>query len=96
MACVDCGGPCQNAYHKSQVVMSLPDRTETRDFFPLVSACGFAWRVLRRVRREDLVHAVHVYQLVLQPGASLRQPAQQVPCSPQGCCQLCKGVSKLA
>jgi hypothetical protein len=58
--------------------MSLPDRTETRDFFPLVSACGFAWRVLRRVRREDLVHAVHVYQLVLQPRALLRQPPQQV------------------
>ena len=58
--------------------MSLPDRSETREFFPLVSACGFAWRVLRRVRREDLVHAVHVYQLVLQPGAIPQQPPQQV------------------
>lgn len=64
--------------------MSLPDRTETREFFPLVSSSGFAWRVLRRVRREDLVHAVHVYQLVLQPGAILQQPPQQVTCPHQG------------
>jgi hypothetical protein len=75
--------------------MSLPDRTETREFFPLVSACGFAWRVLRRVRREDLVHAVHVYQLVLQPGAITRQPPQQVTRSHQCCCYILD-VSKRA
>lgn len=64
----------------SQVLLSLPDRTETRDFFPLVSAAGFAWRVLRRVRRPDLVHAVHVYQLVMMTGSAAADAAapQQV------------------
>lgn len=50
-----------------QVIASLPDRTETRAFFPLVAAAGFNYRFLRRVRRHDLVHAVHIYQLVQKP-----------------------------
>lgn len=51
------------------MLLSLPDRTETRDFFPLAVARGFAWRVLQRVRRPDLVHDIHIYQLV--PTASM-------------------------
>ncbi len=53
-----------------QVIASLPDRTETHAFFPLVAAAGFNYRFLRRVRRHDLVHAVHIYQLVRKPPAA--------------------------
>lgn len=50
--------------HLTQVIMALPDRGETREFFPVAVAEGFRWRVLRRVVRNDCVHPIHIYQLV--------------------------------
>ncbi len=61
-----------------QVVLALPDRRETRQFFPFVVAAGFRWRLLRRVLRDDCVHPIHIYQLVPAATAAA-SPATPAP-----------------
>lgn len=65
-----------------QVVLALPDRRETRHFFPVVVAAGFRWRVLRRVPRSDCVHPVHIYQLVPAPAPAPATASAIMPAAP--------------
>lgn len=62
------------SFDAEQVIMALPDRMETRQFFPAAVAAGFAWRVLRQVVQKDSVHPILIYQLCAScppPDASL-------------------------
>ncbi|KAK9814809.1 hypothetical protein WJX72_011889 [[Myrmecia] bisecta] len=45
------------------VLLALPERRETREFFPMAHAAGLTWRVLHRLTAAHLDHPISVYQL---------------------------------
>lgn len=48
-----------------QILLALPDRPETLQFFELADKAGVTWRRLRWYSPPDLVTPVSVYQFVL-------------------------------
>lgn len=73
------------SFDAEQVILALPDRLETRQFFPAAVAAGFAWRVLRRVVQNDSVHPILIYQLCascLPPAGSLSAISSPLDASP--------------